>query len=460
MSKRNFILLIVFLTLLVGGVLIFFYITRPQVGDPTNTDADSGTNFIAQFNPFGTSRTITPPNDTNNGAPTNPGDTQTPGGGVQLKLTRVSSMPIAGYTVYMKERYKSVPEVIPVAAEPVPDAAQTNPATTTKTPTPKVVPTAPPTEFVPALRYVDRATGNIFQTFTDAIEERKFTTTVIPQVYEAFFGNKAESVTMRYLREDDRTIATFVGSLPKELLGADSAEDNEIKVTYLPDNITAFSVSPDGLKSFYLFNSADSAVGIVATGVTSKSQVFDSAFTEWLTDWPNTSLLALSTKPSKNVPGYLYALDPAKKTFKKVLGDVSGLTTLVSPNGKLVLYGDGNLSMGIYNIETRETATVSLSGMPEKCVWAKTNDFIYCSVPKNTTGGEMPDDWYKGEVTFSDAIWKIDIANGNTELIMDPVNTQGGQDMDGIKLSLDDTGTYLFYVNKKDSYLWQLNLNK
>ena len=95
------------------------------------------------------------------------------------------------------------------------------------------------------LRYVDKATGNIYQTFADKIDERKFSSSVIPRVYEAFFGNEGESVIMRYLKTDNRTIETFVGALPKEFLGSDSVGTNEIKGSFLPENISDISVSPD-----------------------------------------------------------------------------------------------------------------------------------------------------------------------------------------------------------------------
>lgn len=453
MSKRNFILLITILTIIVGVALLYLYIKRPG-GPNAPTDPNS---FVSDFNPFGTSKDVTPtknPDDTTDNPgtiTTNPTDNNT----TPLKLTKVSSMPVAGYTVYLKERYKAVPEVTPI----VPESTNETPASTTQV-SAKPTPTAPLTEFVPALRYVARTNGNIYQTFIDTIEERKFSSTIIPKVYEAFFGNKGESVTMRYLKADDRTITTFVGTLPKEVLGGDSVDNNEVKGVFLPDNITDLSVSLDTLKLFYLFNSGNTAVGISATlPGASKTQIFDSSFTEWLSQWPNTNMITLTTKPSAYVLGYMYSLDPVKKTFTKVLGGINGLTTLVSPSAKLILYGNNTLSLGVYNTETRETATLSVRGMPEKCVWAKTNDFLYCAIPKVIPTGTFPDDWYKGEATFSDSIWRIDVGTGNTQMILDPLTVSGGEDTDGIKLMLDDTNTNLFFVNKKDSYLWKLDLS-
>ncbi|HTE49213.1 MAG TPA: hypothetical protein VK675_04885, partial [Candidatus Paceibacterota bacterium] len=59
MSKRNFILLIIIVILAVITVFGFLYFqTAPPAGE--NGNETPGTNFISQFNPFGTSTIPTP----------------------------------------------------------------------------------------------------------------------------------------------------------------------------------------------------------------------------------------------------------------------------------------------------------------------------------------------------------------------------------------------------------------
>src|SRR3989344_3906566 len=173
MQKRNFILLIIVLVVAVVAVFGFLYYRQAPTGEGEGDNF--GINFISQFNPF-SNRTTTP--DGNSGTPDNTDSGTTPEEVANLKLKKVSSVPIAGFTVFQKER------LIEVAEETTP--AEPSDANK-KTPAPK-------TEFVPALRYVERATGNVFQTFVDKIEERKFSTNVIPKIYDAYLGNKGESV--------------------------------------------------------------------------------------------------------------------------------------------------------------------------------------------------------------------------------------------------------------------------
>ena len=43
-------------------------------------------------------------------------------------------------------------------------------------------------------------------------------------------------------------------------------------------------------------------------------------------------------------------------------------------------------------------------------------------------------------------------------MLIDPMTVLGGEEIDGIKLATDEGENYLFFVNKKDSYLWEFNL--
>jgi len=465
MSKRNIIISII--GLIVLGLMAYVFLAFYKPSSNLGTEAP-GTNFLSNLFNFGKKTTTTPTG-------TEPADIsgyvgEDGGVIVEERLTKVSSMPIAGFTVFMKERFVDLPVVVPQAPllneEGVGGGDSLPPPRPSGTPPQaggeKVAkPTPPPTEFIPTLRYVDKATGNIYQTFANNINESEFTTTVVPRVYDAYFSNKGESVLMRYFNDNTKNIETFIGNLPKQLLGEDSTIDNEIKGSFLPENISNINISPDTTRLFYLFNLRDGegSVGIVASGNGEKKvQVFSSPFTDWLSFWPNNTMITLTTKPSANVPGYMYVNNPEQKSLNKILGNINGLTTLASPNGKIVLYSNNNLSLNTYNVATKEVNSLGVKTLSEKCTWGKLSDFVYCAVPKYIDKTNYPDVWYQGEVSFTDEVWKIDVTDGSTSLISDPINEKG-EDIDAIKLMLDESENYLFFVNKKDSYLWKLIVN-
>src|SRR3989344_4511181 len=141
------------------------------------------------------------------------------------------------------------------------------------------------------------------------------------------------------------------------------------------------------------------------------------------------------------------------------MSEVSGLTTLTSPDGKRILYADNNLSLKIYNTESRDTVSFVARTLPEKCVWSKGSEAVYCSVPKFISGSSFPDTWYKGEESFSDEIWRLDVVSENAQRLSELYSERGFEDMDNVRLALDESEGYLFFINKKDSYLWELELN-
>lgn len=419
MRTRNTVLLIIVLVILTAGVFGYLYLRQPSA---PATPAEEGPNFIATIWPFGRSESSEPqetqePVDVS-GYET-PSEETTP----VADLKKISSMPIAGYGIFLKERYRE--------AE---------------------------TEMASYVRYVDKLSGNVYQTFADNLDERKFSSTVVPKLYEALFGDNGKGVIMRYLGSDEKSIQTFSGSLPEEVLGADRQE-NKLEGSYLPENISGVSLSPDASKLFYLLPAGEGVAGIMmdlSTG--SKTQVFDSPFTQWLPDWPNDRLISLTTKPSSGVAGYVYALDPSTKEFRKLIGKINGLTALVSPGGRLILYANNILSMNILNRDSGEAIPVGIRTLPEKCVWNETSTALYCAVPKFPSGSEYPDTWYRGEVSFSDEIWRIEPTNGNGTLLADPISVFGGEEVDAVNLKLESSEKYLFFMNKKDSYLWELTL--
>lgn len=446
MTKRNLKLLIILIFIILAVVFSYFFFNTPK----EEGTEDTSTNFIFDLLPFGTKKNTN--NNTENETPADISGYVPPTQEEleRMKLTKISSMPIAGYTVFNQERFVYVPEVV----KEIPEEGQEG-AEETKT----LPPVAPETEFIPILRYVDMATGNIYQTFLDQIDERKFSDTTIPNVHEAFFGDNGNSVIMRYLKPDGRTISTFAGSFPKEVIGGDSSSGNEIKGAFLPENITNLVTSFDKSQIFYLFNAKDMVVGITGSPTgENKVQVFDSGFTEWLPEWPNPNMITVTTKASYAAPGYMYTINPSRKDFRKVMGGIRGLTTLTSPDGRKVLYSNNTMSINIYDVASLSTKSISIKTLAEKCVWTNDSSNIYCAVPKfGSNGSQYPDTWYQGEVSFSDDIWKINVESGTATRIFDPTN-QGNEQIDAIKPSLNTNGDYLFFVNKIDSYLWGLEL--
>ena len=101
MSKRNFILLIIFL--IVIGIVAFWFLYSRE-GTTTPTEEDPGTNFFSQFNPFGTNKPtpppVTPPVDVSEYQPNPPEE-------IKLKLSENTIKTFLKFGLHYDGLYKS-----------------------------------------------------------------------------------------------------------------------------------------------------------------------------------------------------------------------------------------------------------------------------------------------------------------------------------------------------------------
>ena len=405
------------------------------------------------------------------------------------------------------------------------------------------------------VRYVERATGHIFEVPTASIGYRISNKTV-PKIYEAFFANAGSDVILQYLDDSEEQVTSlrltlkekqscgvvfnkelkvgatdpqvlalqkilnsdiatkiaesgtgspgqetsYFGNLTKEAVtrfqekytsailapqgittgsgivdGLTQAKLNiicnptpaveeeellESTSSFLAKNIDSMNISPDGKSTFYLQEDTGSRGTILNLGKGSLTEVFSSPIREWIGQWINTNTITLTTKPSSGVPGYMYTLNPTTGATTKVLSGVSGLTTLMNPDGERVLLAqnNGTTSLFLYNIKTNEKTVLPFSTLLEKCVWDKTNiNLLVCAIPNNMGGGSYPDLWYQGQVSFSDDIYKIDITTGEQTRLVD-LEQQAGQPIDVSEIHLNNSDTYLTFIDKNTLTPWLLKL--
>ena len=231
-----------------------------------------------------------------------------------------------------------------------------------------------------------------------------------------------------------------------------------LNTTLLPQNILRGAASPDGTQLFSLIpiTSGFGVSGLVSNpDGTGQRKIFESPATEWSAQWVNKNTIALTTLASREADGYLYFLNPVTGDFKKVLGPLRGLTTLVSPDGKKVLYSNSNdrvFTTKVYSTDTGALRSLDLATLPAKCTW-QDSAVIICGVPKNITSGQYPDAWYQGTVSFSDVVWLINTVQNSTNIVLAP-----DESFDVIKPRVSPNNAYLYFINKTDQTLWSYRL--
>jgi hypothetical protein len=403
MNKRNYILATILVLVLIG--LIVFYFTSSQ-----NPTGNGGVvNTFKSFFPFGGDEVINEDrpivSDDDNNQNNNSTD-------ITKKLRKLSSEPVSGAGT------------MDVKAGTV-------------------------------VRYIEKATGHIFEVELFSPRQGRISNTTIPKVYDAIWGNKNNSLIARYLKDDDSTVDTFSLTIKE----TSTTTENTISGIAFPGNISDVSVFDTSV--FFIEQTQSGSNGYLSNwSGGNKKIIWNSPIKELVSQYINGNTVALSTKMEENTDGFLYFVNTSNASMKKVLGNIKGLSSLASPDATKVIYikqGD-DFSMNLYDLSKKTYTTITPETFPEKCTWASKN-IVYCAVPKEGLSSGSLTSWYKGINQYTDDIWKYDLINNVSEIVSDLKN-DGGEVIDVTKPLLSQNEQYLVFINKIDNSLWSLDLTK
>ncbi|MCX6701864.1 MAG: hypothetical protein NTX96_01555 [Candidatus Zambryskibacteria bacterium] len=307
------------------------------------------------------------------------------------------------------------------------------------------------------VRYIEKATGHIYETELFSPNQNRISNTTIPMVYDAIWGNKNNSLIARYLKDDNQTIDTY-GLLIK---GISTTTENLVSAVKFPENLNEMSVF--GSSVFSLEQKIDSSVGYISNFDGSRrTQIWNYPIRELLSQYVNAKTVALTTKPDQNTEGFLFFVDTGNGQIRRILGNVFGLSVLVNDLATQILFLDqgGAPQMFVFDIKNKSSISTTPTTFPEKCVWSKKDrNIIYCAVPQEFIDRDSLTLWYRGFVSFTDDIWKYNIKN-NTSSVVESLVNESNEQIDVIKPMLSENEQYLVFINKIDNSLWSLDLTK
>ncbi|OHB09855.1 MAG: hypothetical protein A3G05_00875 [Candidatus Zambryskibacteria bacterium RIFCSPLOWO2_12_FULL_45_14] len=315
------------------------------------------------------------------------------------------------------------------------------------------------------VRYVDRATGHIYESNLTTLAKTKITNQTLPKIYEAYFRSDGNAVLFRSLQNDSDTVENFSLSLtpPKATLASTSSPQATdglytVSATALRGDINAVAVG-SGNTLFYALRDTKTLVSSAFNGTGVKT-LFTSPFTDWHLV-PVGNNLVIYTKASAYVPGYAYTLNTASRTLTKIIGPLNGLTVRPNASGNRILYsyteGSGT-KLFANNLQSKDVSEIFPPTLAEKCVWSVKNvGVVFCGAPTSGLGSGEPDNWYRGATHFSDRIWRFDTNTDIAEVLAEPKQNLD-IDIDVLDLKLSPNEDYLIFINKNDLTLWGLKL--
>ncbi len=321
-------------------------------------------------------------------------------------------------------------------------------------------------------RFMERATGHVFEVPLSLVTPAvKISNTTIPRIQEALWAPDGRYIAIRYYDEKMEHVATYLA----QLMFASTTVANELHLEeavsasttlqgiFLDNDIPNLVFSPDGSSLFYLVRTAGGARGYVRSlDKKTNKLVFSSPLNELLPTWDNANTVILTTKPAATIPGYAFSLNLKTGAVDNTLTEVPGLTARTDIQDNHIIFFSVEENAPLLQLLDIKTGTISglrLPTLPEKCAWSKLEqNILYCAAPAQTGAG-YPDVWYRGEATYQDILWKINIETGSQDIVVIP-NEAVGRAMDATNLALSPDENFLLFIDKRDGTLWSAKLRE
>lgn len=302
-----------------------------------------------------------------------------------------------------------------------------------------------------AIYYAEAGTGHIYKINLTSGEEIRVSNSTIGEASVASFSKDGAAVAIRAnnnLRANDLNI-----SLVKN-------EPSEFEKVVLEKKVYDFTL----VSSTTLLYTTKEPTGMVVysrnwqTGT--EKVLFTIPFFEANIAWGKTENdpQIVYPKPSYLLEGYLYQFSKGKVERLPAAG--FGLTAINTPN--YIVYSitkDSKPVSLIYNRKTKEKMEAQYILLPEKCVNdTKEPNYLWCAVQwDKPVNFDFPDNWYRGNISFSDILVKIDLREYGSEYLVD-ILKESKREVDVTSMSIGDSETALYFINKNDNTLWMYEL--
>jgi len=302
------------------------------------------------------------------------------------------------------------------------------------------------------VKYYLASNGNVYKSDLDGTDKTRISSAILPNLIKILWSP-----------DRNKVIAVFEEN---GLLKKYSYDYSTGISTLLNRKIRWLSWSPTQNKIAYQYydsQTEDNNIAIANPDGSQWTNVLQTRMKNLIVEWPASQLISIRTKPSGLAQSVIYTINLIDGDFKKILNETYGFTVLWSPLGNKFLFSETdaqgkNLKLKMADLDKQTTKELDIVTLPEKCVWSKDNRTIFCAAPKSIPAHiTLPDDYYKGIISFSDDFWQFNLDTQEKTQILKEENEEALA-YDAKELLLSPLEDYLLFVNKKDGLLYSLGL--
>ncbi len=293
------------------------------------------------------------------------------------------------------------------------------------------------------LRYVERATGNVFDVSPESGDIVRITNTLIPKVYAASMGSGG--IVVERTLEDGAPTA-LVGKIGTSTDGLAA-----LNTKNLGSNVREIASIPtsNNIVTLTRTNAGTRLVRSAWNGA-SPHDIASTAAGDFRILWPSDNRIFLVEKAGSGVLGSAFNVEGG--TLTALIRNIPGLTVLPHPSSDALLYGtDDGTSLSLFARPAGASAIeLPIHTTADKCVWGA-GTTAYCAVPDTKTGSVFLDRWYRGEVHTEDTWYTVDTGAADATKLF-TLSTSDAVDVESP--TIDAGGKYLAFLNARDKSLW------
>lgn len=305
------------------------------------------------------------------------------------------------------------------------------------------------------IRFLERATGHIFETPVDSYAETRLSNTTIPLVQEAVPLSENNMIL--------RTISN--GENISNAFGSLNATTSEQTMHTVPlANFNRVAVGQGGSTILTVTETTEgSRIELQQSDGSSSRTLLTSPIRSWI-PLASGEQFFIESAPSSGIPGFLYEIK-VTGSISSVVGEIAGLIALPSPTGRYILYSSesgAQVALGMLDRKTGIIYTSPLDTLATKCAWVSEEPpKIFCGVPDPVDAGSvtLPDDWFLGRIALNDGAWIINPIESSAHFL-GKLQTIANTPIDVSTPVISPDGTYALFTNKNDLTLWALDLTR
>ncbi len=300
------------------------------------------------------------------------------------------------------------------------------------------------------VRYIERASGLVYERPLTGGVAIALSDTRLDNAYVVDWANNGSAALVTFSTQNNTPDFAHI-----------SFTSSSSQVTRLPETTAFAAVSPDGLRVAFAKQTDDGSV--IATALpngTKPTTLASHPQSQLLLSWDVVARPIVRNPGSAFVESLAWVLSGG--SYTPLTPASYQLSILEHSSGRYVLYSAAETISDmptLYLLDTKATSTkdritiAPFTTYPEKCVWARTDtSIIYCGVPSSITK-QIYDAWLRGEHHFEDRITRWNFRTGEVRIV-----SEGNYDAIELAVAPDDSA--LLFVNKNDSSLWSLVLQK